>query len=257
MQEERWETSPLHPSLRSALNQPYRYLGSGGQAYAFVSEDQRYVIKFLKQHHMRESRLLSHLPFSGKWQTVRRERRETILSSFKIAHDHFKEGTGLLYLHLNPTDQLPPFLTFYDPIGIRHKIDLNRFAFALQEKADPAYETIEKLLREGEVGQAKVLIASLVELVANRYRAKVVDNDPRKRNFGFVGNRAIEIDLGSFSLSQGDPKKRTFFYETSKMRSWVKKHAPELLETVQQEINRNLLKNSSIPYNRQKPLEVF
>src|SRR5690349_24802821 len=35
--------------VSTALSQPYRYLGGGGQCFSFVSSDNRYVIKFFKQ----------------------------------------------------------------------------------------------------------------------------------------------------------------------------------------------------------------
>src|SRR5207253_11328582 len=47
-----WDTLPVSASEESALHcavdQPYRYLGSGGQCFAFISQDNRYVIKFFK-----------------------------------------------------------------------------------------------------------------------------------------------------------------------------------------------------------------
>src|SRR5690348_5271745 len=47
-----WDPSPVagvdSNEWNSALNQSYRYLGSGGQCFAFLSQDNRYVIKFFK-----------------------------------------------------------------------------------------------------------------------------------------------------------------------------------------------------------------
>src|SRR5271166_494426 len=92
-----WATPPASKAIQTLLSQPYRFLGSGGQCYAFVSQDGTAVIKFFKHHHMRPSRLL--LP---KQKQQRKERLENLFSSFKIANDLLKEETALLFLHLNP-----------------------------------------------------------------------------------------------------------------------------------------------------------
>ncbi|NGX39051.1 MAG: hypothetical protein KR126chlam1_00371 [Chlamydiae bacterium] len=254
----KWSLPPLSSNemeeVKKALNQPYRFLDSGGQCYAFVSKDQQYVLKFFKHHHMRPSSLLDHLPtlkvltpFLEKQKKKRTMRLEEMFTSFTIAFERLRDQTALLYLHLNKSEDLNTTLKLYDAIGIRHRIDLDNIEFALQRKASMAYPTLTTLATSGEIEAAKVRIASLLDLMITRCKQGIADHDPRKRNFGFIKEQAVEIDLGSFTLDDSlmteSTGKRTFFFETVKLRRWVKKYHPELFDFLEEEINWRLTEN--------------
>src|SRR5258706_12163985 len=78
-----WELSPLSAqekeNIDKILTEPFSFLGSGGQCYAFVSKDEKYVLKFFKQK-------ANPCP---------------LFNSCKIAYETLKEETGMLALHLN------------------------------------------------------------------------------------------------------------------------------------------------------------
>jgi hypothetical protein len=222
-----WATPPPPAEVQEALSQPYRFLGSGGQCYAFVSADGKSVIKFFKHHHMRP------LPF-GVQDAVRSKRLEELFASVKIAHDRLKGETGVLFLHLNPTADFAKPLTLIDPIGIAHRIDLNQTTFVLQKRAELFFPKAKKLLKEGKKEELQDLICALFTLIANRISKQVADCDPiLKRNMGFLEGKALQIDLGSFildpSLQSPLAQKRVLFFETRKLRHLLKKQAPELL----------------------------
>jgi len=64
--------------LDEALNQNYSYLGRGGQCFVFVSDDDRYVIKFFK-HNKRRPRFYTSWPlpdFLQKWINKKNEKKK-------------------------------------------------------------------------------------------------------------------------------------------------------------------------------------
>jgi len=255
-----WETTPLSveemQNIKKLLSQPYYFLGSGGQCYAFVSQDHQTVLKMFKHHHMRPQSWLDTLPvpkifesFRQKHQKIRMERLNTIFSSCKIAYDRFREGTGLIYMHLNKTNDLKQKLKLFDAIGSVHEIDLDQTEFALQKKATMTYPTIASLMEAQEIEAAKARLISFLDLILERCKVGVVDHDPRKRNFGFVGEKAIEIDLGSFSVNEylKSPKagKRILFFETMKLRRWINKNYPQLSEFFTHHLDQILTEENS------------
>src|SRR2546428_4046403 len=98
----KWDVAPLSAdeqlAVDKALDQPFTFLGSGGQCYAFLSQDQTTVIKFFKHHHMRPINWLNRLSlpiFLDKYRLkiieMRQKKFDHIFGSCKIAYDDFKE----------------------------------------------------------------------------------------------------------------------------------------------------------------------
>lgn len=222
--------------IKNILSQPFFFLNSGGECYAFVSKDNKYVLKFFKHHHMREKSWADWLPIPSS--ILKRHRQSCIkklnilFTSCKLANHRFKEETGIVYLHLNKTDFLDIQIKLFDAIGALHNLPLDQLEFALQKRAVLAYPTLTYLVEIQEIEAAKTRLTSLVDLIKARSQAGIADHDPRKRNFGFIGEKAIEIDLGSFSQDDSlkSPKiaKRKFTSEITKLRRWVHKNHPEL-----------------------------
>jgi hypothetical protein len=249
-----WATGYLkeydEAKVREILSQPFYFFGRGGESYAFLSKDGRYILKFFKHHKMRPKHPLDLLLppcFRQKWQNRRKERLERFFSSCKLAFEQISQETGLLYLHLTKSENLHQKMTFFDPIGIKHRVDLDKVEFALQKRATMALPTLFQLVEEGKVDLAKAHLTSLLEMIYTRSRAGIADHDARGRNFGFVDGRAIEFDLGSFSqderLKEEKNVKKTFLLETCKLRRWVHKHRPELLDSFDEKRKNFLTEN--------------
>jgi hypothetical protein len=223
--------------LCAILDQPYHFLSSGGESYVFASSDDRYVIKFFKHHHMRDHSLFDLL--APKWKEDRIKKREKLFASCLIAEERLKEETGLIALHLKKTPgYFDQKLTLTDPLGISHKIDLNRTDFALQHKGQMAMQAL-KATKDQE------LLDSIIALINSRSSKGVADCDPIfKRNLAFIGKRAIAIDLGAFasdeSLKTPSLARRALYFETLKLRRWLYKNAPELLPYFEERLNQNL-----------------
>jgi len=229
--------------LEVIFSQPFYYLKSGGESYVFVSKDGHYVLKFFKHHHMRLNSPFDYfLPNILIKQRV--HKLDTLFTSCKLAWTHFKKETALIYLHLNQSDDLLIPLTLYDRIGIRHKIDLDQYTFALQKKASLAYPTLTALKEAQELDAAKKRLASWVDLIVRRCQAGLVDHDARKRNFGFIKEQAIEIDLGSFTLDEtiksAENTKKIVLAETKNLKQWIHKYHPELLDYLDEVVKETL-----------------
>jgi len=244
-----WEFPPLSENEKTelfcALSQPYYFLNSGGEFYAFVSKDGKYVIKFFKHHHMRKKSWLDFfLPKSISHSRVKR--LATLFSSCRLAFDRFQKQTGLIYLHLNKTEDLKITLKLFDRIGVMQHVYLDQLEFVLQKRASMAYPTITALAEARELEAAKVRLSSLVDLIISRCQVGLAEHDARKRNFGFIGENAIEIDIGSFSINEKlkDPEEmqKALLLETSRLRRWVKKYHPELSEFLDEKIEKSLIK---------------
>jgi hypothetical protein len=252
-----WEIPPLapdeHQKVIALLDQPFTFLGNGAQCYAFQSQDGKTVIKFFKHHHMRVNSWLNRLELSPKLHLYRlkltgggKERLHLILGSCKISYDHLKEETGLIYIHLNKTNHLQKKLTIIDPIGIAHQVDLDQMEFVVQKKATMIYPTLKEWRAEGNFEAIKEYLDSVLALFAKRLSLNIADKDPVfKRNFGCLGSKAIEIDQSSFyystSLKKPYAKKRAFYFETFKLRRWVKKRIPEVSDYFEQRLNEVIL----------------
>lgn len=235
--------------VRSILHQPYHFLDSGGECYAFLSEDGQYVLKFFKHHHMRlRSRLDFLLP---KWELERRKMRyHRFFRSCKLAYDHFRNETGLVFVHLTKSQNLNVKLTLTDPNSIAHVVDLDQLEFTLQKKVTMAKPLLLSLAEKKNLHEAKARIDTLMTLIVGRCRAGISDHDAQLRNFGFIGNQAIEVDLGSFSpdesLKTEMGVKKTLIHETSKMRKWIKNTYPELESHLDEKMIELLNTNSDI-----------
>jgi hypothetical protein len=227
--DERWAISS-DCQLQPILNQPFTYLSSGGQSYAFLSEDGKYVLKFLKQDKF------SKRLFGNK----RRERkRERDFSSYKLAYDHLKEETGLLFLHLVPHDNFPWSVTVVDSSQKNHHIELQNYAFYLQKYANPLLSQISNAMKQNKEEEAKRTLDALFAMMQKRIRLGIADRDPAiAGNFGMIDNQAIQIDIGRFfKLSRQGQfaiEQKEFIKKNSVFCAWLEEHYPTLLPHYQE-----------------------
>lgn len=258
-----WETPELQKeertSLQKTLNQPYKFLGSGGQCYAFLSADGQHVIKFFKHHHMRPDSFLNKIKLSPKWHHLRlklsggdQEKLQEIFNSCKIAYDHLKPETGMEYIHLNKTKGQFGTLYLIDRIGIQHKIPLDDYEFIVQKKALYLYPELRKLQEAHDLNSIYQIIDSLFELFNKRFHLLIGDRDPIfKRNFGIIDNHVVEFDQSSFYYNEDLKKpyifKREMFYEMLKLHKWIHKKIPEAAEYFDKRYAEWTSKEDSIP----------
>lgn len=182
-----WDVHPLSQDERTeldkALSQKYRYLACGNQAFAFLSEDGRYVLKFFKQKLFEPSFPWKWLPSAwlkeGRrakkvWKKEDKLRRD--FESYRMAFDELKEETGLILVHLNPTDWIGRNISISDKIHLEHSIPLDDFNFIIQRRADLVYPTIDRLMAEGNINAAKEALSSILNLFVSRCQKGIADS---------------------------------------------------------------------------------
>lgn len=236
--------------LLHILSQPFYYLSCGGQSFVFTSSDGHYVLKFLKFHHRRIPPWLQKIPLPRNLKDYRASKvaRKTFrlkrnLRSYVVAYNHLKEETGIVYHHLQKTDELHQHLCFFDKIGYRYEINLDDYAFVIQKKGLSTSDMLDTLMKEGRLPEAKEKLSQLIEFSVRRCQKGVGDRDFKFRsNLGFIDGRASQIDLGSLSLDE--KQQNPEFYKAEITRSaqrfctWLKEKHPVLVEDFNQAIAR-------------------
>ncbi len=235
--------------LQEALSQTYTYLESGSQSYAFVSEDNAYVIKFFKHKRWRLNPLIDALPLppslSAKRERWKQKKKETVDATFEscvTSYREFKDETGLLFVHLNKSS-LNHILTVKDRIGFKHQIELGNVEFVIQKKAIPTGPYLLSLKEKGKTEEAKKALSALLDFTVKRAEKGYSDKDPHLiRNFGFINDQAIEIDIGGFHR---DPKKDLNYFHSHEMKKikrkllpWLEENYPELAPFAEEQFSR-------------------
>lgn len=247
-----WETAALkleeQQELDCALAQKFYYLGCGGQCFAFGSEDGRYVIKFFKHRIRKPYSYFLKASLVGPLEKARQRKLSKALfklkrdfTSYKIAFDELREETGIIYLHLNKTAALSRSVLIVDKLGIEHRIPLDDIEFVVQRQAELVYTRIANLMASGDRQAARQTFHALLEVIVNRCQKGVFDEDPRlHRNFGFVGDTPIFIDVGRFvrDPSRKDPAvyKADLRAITKRFRSDLEESHPELVCILDEEL---------------------
>ncbi len=223
-------------ALDQILNQKFTYYSKGSQSYVFISEDKKYILKFLKQHKLRPRSWLAYIPVS--WNPYYQEylfkqnKSRFTFNACKTAFLELKKEAGLIYVHINNTPDLNKKVTIFDKNGVRHIIDVDKTSFYVQKRAQLIYSRISELMHNGDIEGAKQIIASVFSLIDYLGRKGVVDNDPiLRKNFGLIDDVAVQIDIGKLRI---DPLRQTLAYKqdvssiTHSFKVWLEKNYPDL-----------------------------
>ncbi|MCE5316190.1 MAG: hypothetical protein LLG04_02350 [Parachlamydia sp.] len=233
-------------AVEAILHQPFHYLGKGCQSYVFVSEDNRYVLKFFKYQRFRPKAWLPYMTFipgmEGYLQSkseCKKRKLESVFSSWKIAYEDLLPETGVLFVHLNKTQlnmtkgqREKPFV-IYDKMGWEHSLNLNDYEYLLQRKAKLLCPTLDGLMAQGKVYEAKQLLDRLIQMLLSEYHRGYADNDHAlMQNTGVLDGRPVHIDVGQFVKNDKvrDPEvyNHELFNKTWKFRKWLSENHPEL-----------------------------
>ncbi|MFV0339647.1 MAG: hypothetical protein ACK5MA_03310 [Parachlamydiaceae bacterium] len=237
-----WEV-PLDAHTKQLLDEvskeEFNYIGKGAQVYAFASADGKYVLKFFKFKHLRPSLFIQLLPPVGPLKTfkeqneARKERKLLgVFQGHAIAYKYDKEHSGLLYIHLNLTNDIGKSVTLIDKIGRKHNVDLDQTVFVLQRKGETFRTAISQDLSQGLVNDASLKAKKILEMYKSEYSQGVYDRDHGiSHNTGFIGDEPFHLDVGKFSYDpkMKDPKNHASDLEhvAYKMKEWVKLNYPQ------------------------------
>lgn len=236
----RWQTHDLalheKNEIGNALEQEFDYLGKGCQSYVFASRDGKYVIKFFKYQRFRPQRwinLFTFIPPVAEYQNakavVRKNKLDNVFRSWKIAFENLKDETGVIYVHLNKSDEWHKILTINDKMGFQHKLEIDQLEFMVQKRAKMLSAEINTLVAEGHVSEAEQIIDRLFSMLLSEYSRGFADNDHAlMQNTGVIDGRPIHIDAGQFIHNETvkDPAvfKQEIYDKTYNFNRWLQKH---------------------------------
>lgn len=238
-----WEIAPLNPKeqtqLDTVFNQPFTYIGKGAQSYAFESQDQKYILKFFKFKHLKPSSFLSLLPPVSPFKEYRetQEKRKlkklnAVFAGYKLAYDQNKKESGLIFIHLNKTDNLNKSVTLTDKIGLKHTIELDSVVFVVQEKGQTLRTVLNDLLKQKNIPLAKERINQIFDLYFSEYQKGFFDHDHGvMHNTGFVGDNPFHLDVGKLTPDEQIKLKDNYRMDivkvAVKINLWLKNNYPE------------------------------
>lgn len=196
-------TAQQRVQLDALFSQPFYYFAKGAQCFALESSDGMYVLKCFKQKHLHKTstlKLLEYVPFLEGYVAGRLERRrkrwECMTIGAHVAYKYLREATGLLYLHLAPTTDLPK-VTIIDYRGIAKEMDPNQFPFYLQKKGVPLRQGFLAYRAQGDIEGAKQALHAIFAYLVHRSTCDVLDADPGYiHNLGWIDGKGTNLDIG-------------------------------------------------------------
>ena len=227
------EKSPLSSqelhSIQKALNQPFRFLSKGHQCYAFISQDEKYILKFLRWNKIEPPFWTEYLPpnWTHKFYQDRKEKKSLDFASYEIAFNELKEETGVLYLHLEKTKFLNTSLCLYDAIKVRYFLPSDDVEFILQKKVDLFPSYLEKNKKNTE--ELYSFFSKLTSLLSLRYQKGIHDSDiSLEYNMGVIDGNPILFDIGNLKKEKESLSKQDFLQKESKLvQAFLKRKYPE------------------------------
>ncbi len=200
------------------LEQPFKYLGQGRQSFIFKSQDDQYILKFMKCQRMNVATwyeniwLPSFLDSRRRLEiTDKKMRFKSLARSMSLAKKPLQQQTGVLFLHVEPTHEIQKNVQLFDRLGFSYSIDINNCPFVLQKRAQGAFETLKALFKENKREELVCRLHQLIDLLKERAQCGIINPDGkliRHNNVGFLETRAIYIDLGTLKRSKKSTKPR-------------------------------------------------
>lgn len=228
-------STPFPQELKEFGSQPFSFLGKGRQSYVFVSIDGAIVLKFFNRSYM-EMPWCAHLN-SAAWQKIEKSKRalrkKFYFQSYLTAEQALKNETGLLYVHLGPSQDLPT-VHLIDRASRSFFIDLNQVPFVLQRKGDLLKDSLQKFSKEKRDGVVAGIIDDLFQLVQKRVTLGISDKDHDfEHNFAYLNGKLIQIDPGRLlegvDFTNNEIKRHEWWAGTHRLRKWLEKEYPHLV----------------------------
>lgn len=252
-----WEipalTAAEKEQLDHVLDQTFHYLGKGAQSYVFTSDDGKYVLKFFKFKHLKPSFFYTLLPpiYPFKQHVQKEEERkarklDSVFTGYRLSYELHKQETGLVFIHLNKTNDLHRSVIVKDKIGRSHTIDLDSTVFLLQEKGETMRTVINNLLKKNEVALAKQRVRQVFDLYHSEYRKGIYDRDHGiMHNVGFVGDHPIHLDVGKMTLDANLKKPEVYSADLEliykKIDLWLRVNYPQYHEEISKDMREKFL----------------
>lgn len=195
--------------LRHTLSQHFSYLDRGHQSFAFVSADQKYVLKFF---YVRDLKSFSLLPSPSEEALTKSQKKlDMVLEGYQVAFEKDRDNCGLLYVQLAPNPDLNLMVTVNDRFGIPHEVNLSKVPFVIQQKVIPTRNMIKSYLDKGDSTQTIEYLKKIADMYKDSYSRGIYDRDRNViDNTGFIDGRVIRIDAGRLHYGQEWTNPHTF-----------------------------------------------
>lgn len=239
--------------IQAILSQPFKFLGSGNQTFAFESADGAYVLKFFKFQHLRKSSFADYLPevniftkFKERLAQSKARRISQVFHGHFIAYTLDKENSGLIYARLNSDEKFNLRAKVLDNAGLSHEIPLDNVVFVLQKKGISFRKVLGQLLDQDKVAEASKLVNSLLDMYISEYQQGIYDRDHNvMHNVGFVDATPMRIDVGKLKYDQTmkDPvyfKKDLRNVVFNRIDKWMRNYYPFYRKTISDEMIKYL-----------------
>lgn len=247
----RWATTNKAPhnnaeereKAEKILSQPFKYLAKGRQSFAFESQDGNYVLKFIKCQRINVTHLYETFPLPLYLDQKRKanleerqDRLKRMFTSMSLAKAPLKDLTGILYIHIQPASEQQKTVELLDRLGFSHKVAIYSVPFILQQKAQKVMPTLKALLAKKDIEGLKKRLDQLISLFVERASRGIIDPDKgllTRNNIGFLEDRAIYIDLGTFKRSKKSASAAYLekdFKKLSPIIKWLKAHDKKLAD---------------------------
>ncbi len=228
-----------------ALAQRFHYLAQGRQCFAFVSEDNKYVLKLLRTDIYQLpfwARVLPCPALREKILADRAEREDFILNSIQIAFETLRDQTALIATHLGQSPSRGQTLTLIDALGCKHTLPLEKTAFALQYRHPLLMNAFQKARQTGNQTHAEHILSALITTITERGKKGVLNQDRSfLRNYGFDGEKAYQIDIGTFFRKE-ELTSQAAFEKSARdslgaIRDWMVANDPAMIPYLDQKLD--------------------
>jgi hypothetical protein len=239
----------LHNAI---LQQPFHYIGEGGQSYAFASSDGKYVLKLFKFKRFRPSPFVEALPDIGLLSTFREthagkrlRKMATAFSGYRLANDKLRDQSGLLWVQLNTSPEVR-VVKLTDRAGTNWELSLENVPYVIQVKGLTFGEVLQKALEAGNLDKAQELIDKLFTLFLFEYALGIRDLDHGiMHNIGYSDDgQVFHLDVGKLvkddSVLTHEGRQRELTVTANKIEQWVARTAPVYSDALKTHVSKIL-----------------
>ncbi len=237
----------MDASVRRILAQPYRYLDRGAKVRAYLSADGQFVLKTLNEAadvarwFAEDGRPLDDPSWDLGDNVV--AAAETLLArtrvSYRLAAAELRQETGLVWLQLAPAGivglavqlrEAPAFDAGHDP-------------FILQRHAELVRHRIDACEAVGDHAGSRAVLDDVVGRIATIWRKGITEDGFNfHNNYGYAGERMIQIDIGEFHDSTDMVRAQLARPKVlrKKSQAWLRRKYPPLAEYFEAQVRRRL-----------------
>lgn len=239
------DTPPFQmtPEVSQLLSLPLTYIGKGHQSYVFGNDSSPYVVKIVRFNYLKPtviSSILEVIPSLKQERESKQKRFWRVFNGYAIGYQKNPQYSGLVAVHLQPTEGVLQPITLIDRYGKEQKVDLNPAAFVIQKKAVPLREVFSDLLKKGDVDLVKRKLRQIFKMYITEYQSGLFDEDHNLMiNVGFAGDVPVRMDLGKVK-EMPEISDRTVYKQdlhkivNKRLDPWFKKKFPAYRDQLRQ-----------------------